>query len=93
MCLANIEYTDYGVGLTSDLTLECNLLVTKVGAAFTNDCCPIATSGIALTSAPACWVTVLTYGWEVFESIPSRDKRHCQTVVTPNELSEIFMVS
>jgi hypothetical protein len=38
---------DYEVGVTSDLTLQNNLFVTKVGAAITIDCCPIATAGAA----------------------------------------------
>jgi hypothetical protein len=43
---------EYGVGLTSDLTLLYNLFFTKVGAAFTIDCRSNATAG-ATVAAPA----------------------------------------
>ena len=49
---SSLNIMDYGVDVTSDLTLEYNLFVTKFGAAFTNDCCPIATAGAAV-AAPA----------------------------------------
>jgi hypothetical protein len=42
----------YSLFVNSDLTLLYKLLVTKVGAAFTIDCCLIAT-GEAAVAAPA----------------------------------------
>jgi hypothetical protein len=53
--LANTDKMEYGVGVTSDLTLRTvgyNLFFTKVGAAFTIDCRPNATAG-ATAAAPA----------------------------------------
>jgi hypothetical protein len=48
----NTDNMEYGVGVTSDLTLLYNLYFTKVEAAFTIDCRPNATAG-ATVAAPA----------------------------------------